>query len=167
MRRGTKGDNGAAKDLGGAKKVKDANGKEVMEVELPTAREDVDQLWTASRQALSHKPPPEKEHRDAATKQADHDRNSRTNVVLAWVGTNMYVSGLSFARRNHDLNLFRAMILIFTSTAFTNWVNTHVEITSGTTFNPYLSFLFFAMAGMSAVRFIGSTLYLLLRLVGW
>ena len=88
---GTKGDNGAAKDLGGAKKVKDADGKEVMEVELPTAREDVDSLWTASRNALRHKPVEEKEHRDAATKQADHDRNSRTNVVLAWVGTNMYV----------------------------------------------------------------------------
>ena len=89
--RGTKGDNGAAKDLGGAKKVKDSSGKELYEVELPTAREDVDQLWTASRSALSMKPPAEKEHRDAATKQADHDRNSRTNVVLAWVGTNMYV----------------------------------------------------------------------------
>lgn len=88
---GTKGDNGSAKDLGGAKKVKDSNGKDVLEVELPTTREDVDQLWNASRSALSTVPPQEKEHRDAATKQADHDRNSRTNVVLAWVGTNMYV----------------------------------------------------------------------------
>ena len=86
---GTKGDNGSAKDLGGAKKVKDANGKEVMEVEIPTAREDVDSLWEASRTALRYKPAEEKEHRDAATKQADQDRNSRTNVVLAWVGTNM------------------------------------------------------------------------------
>ncbi|PSS29682.1 hypothetical protein PHLCEN_2v2830 [Hermanssonia centrifuga] len=124
---GTKGDNGSAKDLGGAKKVKDSNGKEVMEVELPTAREDVDQIWSASRTALSRKPPLEKEHRDAETKQADHDRNSRTNVVLAWVGTNML------------------MILVFTSTAFTNFIKTHVEITEDATFNPYLSFLFIAM----------------------
>ncbi|KAF8665496.1 hypothetical protein AX16_000511 [Volvariella volvacea WC 439] len=87
---GTKGDNGAAKDLGGAKKVKGDDGKEMMEVELPTTREDVDQLWMASKNALKIKPPEEKEHRDAATKQADHDRNSRTNVVLAWVGTNMH-----------------------------------------------------------------------------
>jgi len=91
---GTKGDNGAAKDLGGAKKVKGEDGKEMIEVEIPTAREDVDQLWAASRAALKHKPPEEKEKRDATTKQADHDRNSRTNVVLAWVGSNMYV--LSF-----------------------------------------------------------------------
>ena len=89
--RGTKGDNGAAKDLGGAKKIKDANGKEVIEVELPSAREDVDSLWAASRNALRHKPAEEKEHRDAATKQADRDRNSRTNVVLTWIGTNMRV----------------------------------------------------------------------------
>ena len=92
---GTKGDNGAAKDLGGAKKVKSEGGEEVMEVELPTAREDVDQLWAASRAALKVKPAEEKEHRDAQTKQNDHDRNSRTNVVLTWVGSNMCV-GLSY-----------------------------------------------------------------------
>lgn len=62
-----------------------------MEVEVPTAREDVDRLWTASQAALAMKPPEVKEHRDAETKQADRDRNSRTNVVLAWVGTNMCV----------------------------------------------------------------------------
>ncbi|KAF4611403.1 hypothetical protein D9613_004178 [Agrocybe pediades] len=145
---GTKGDNGAVKDLGGAKKVKNGDGKEVMEVELPTAREDVDQLWAASRAALKHKPPEEKEHRDAATKQADHDRNSRTNVVLAWVGSNM------------------VMILVFTSTAFTDWVAKHVSSTEGSAFNPYLIFLFYAFAGLSAVRFTGSFMYLLLRLVG-
>jgi chitin synthase len=93
---GTKGDNGAAKDLGGAKKVKGDDGKEFMEVEIPTAREDVDQLWSASKASLRNKPPPEKEHRDAATKQADHDRNSRTNVVLAWVGSNMYICSAFF-----------------------------------------------------------------------
>ncbi|KAG6851356.1 hypothetical protein H0H93_005754 [Arthromyces matolae] len=86
---GTKGDNGAAKDLGGAKKVKNEDGKEMLEVELPTAKEDVEQMWLAARNSLKIKPPPSKESRDAATKQADHDRNSRTNVVLAWCGSNM------------------------------------------------------------------------------
>ncbi|PPQ77008.1 hypothetical protein CVT25_014825 [Psilocybe cyanescens] len=145
---GTKGDNGAAKDLGGAKKVKGDDGQEVMEVEIPTAREDVDQLWAASRNSLKNKPPEEKEHRDAATKQTDHDRNSRTNVVLAWVGSNML------------------MIVVFTSNSFTDWVATHVNKSGDTTFNPYLTFLFYAFAGLSAVRFTGSLLYLLLRLVG-
>ncbi|KAJ3507424.1 hypothetical protein NLJ89_g6315 [Agrocybe chaxingu] len=145
---GTKGDNGAAKDLGGAKKVKGEDGKEMMEVEIPTAREDVEQLWQASRAALRHPPPEEKEHRDATTKQADHDRNSRTNVVLAWVGSNMF------------------MILVFTSPAFTAWVEEHVTKDGNTAFNPYLSFLFYAFAGLSLIRFTGSLLYLLLRLVG-
>lgn len=146
---GTKGDNGSSKDLGGAKKIKGEGGKEMMEVELPTAREDVDKVWMAAKSSLRVKPPQEKEHRDAATKQADHDRNSRTNVVLAWVGTNM------------------AMILIFTSTAFTEWVAKHVDTDKNATFNPYLSFLFIALAGLSAVRFTGSLLYLIFRLVGW
>ncbi|KZP25362.1 glycosyltransferase family 2 protein [Athelia psychrophila] len=146
---GTKGDNGSAKDLGGAKKIKGENGQDVMEVELPSAREDVDQMWAASRASLRNKPPEEKEHRDAATKQADHDRNSRTNVVLAWVGTNM------------------AMILVFTSTAFTDWVTKHVTNTTDATFNPYLTVLFVALAGLSAIRFVGSALYLVFRLFGF
>lgn len=54
----------------------------MMEVALPTAREDVDALWAESRAALRQKPSPEREHRDAATKQTDRDRNTRTNVVL-------------------------------------------------------------------------------------
>ncbi|KAL5519166.1 CHS2 [Sanghuangporus vaninii] len=145
---GTKGDNGANKDLGGAKKVKDANGKEVLEVELPTAREDVDSLWMASQSALRNKPPPEKEHRDAATKQADHDANSRTNVVLTWVGTNM------------------VMIIFFTSTAFTDWVQNNFDVDNNANFNPYLTFLFYALAIISLIRFTGSTLYLLFRLFG-
>ena len=124
---GTKGDNGSAKDLGGAKKVKGEDGKEMLEVELPTAREDVDQIWQASRTALSFKPAEEKEHRDAATKQADHDRNSRTNVVLAWVGTNI------------------ALIVVFTSSGFTDFVQKHIQTDAGSNFNPYLSFLFIAL----------------------
>jgi chitin synthase len=123
---GTKGDNGAA-SLGGAKKVKNDDGKDVLEVELPTAREDVDRLWAASRSALQHKPAEEREHRDAATKQSDHDRNSRTNTVLTWVGTNM------------------AMVIVFTSTAFLDYVNSHFADTKGGVFNPYLSFLFLAL----------------------
>ncbi len=92
--RGTKGDNDAVKVLGSAKWVKDAFGKDVLELELPTSLEDVDRLWDASRTALAFKPSPERQHRDPATRRADEDRNSRTNLVLAWVGTNMFVLSL-------------------------------------------------------------------------
>lgn len=124
---GTKGDNGAAKDLGGATKVQGKDGKEMMAVNLPTQQEDVDALWTASKNSLKYPPPPQKESRDAATKQADRDRNSRTNVVLAWVGTNM------------------VMITLFTSSAFLSWINQNVSSTQGSQFNPYLTFLFYAL----------------------
>lgn len=145
---GTKGDNGASKDLGGAKSVKNGDGKTMLEVELPTAREDVDSLWLASQAALRHKPVEEKQHRDAETKQQDHDRNSRTNVVLSWVGTNML------------------MIVVFTSQAFTTWVADHFDRSSDSSFNPYLSFLFWALAGLSAVRLFGSVMYLVFRIFG-
>ncbi|KAH9929752.1 uncharacterized protein B0H18DRAFT_1117301 [Fomitopsis serialis] len=113
-------------------------------------QEDVDQLWNASRYALSVKPPEQKEHRDAATKQADHDRNSRTNVVLTWIGTNM------------------VMILVFTSSAFSDWVDEHVsQGGDDSTFNPYLTFLFYALAGLSAIRFVCSAIYLIMRLFGF
>lgn len=143
---GTKGDNGAAKDLGSAKKVKGDDGKEMMEVKLPTAREDVDGLWAASRDSLRQKPPPQNDKRDAATKQSDHDRNTRTNVVLLWVGTNM------------------AMILAFTSTSFVDvstssasfvvlapsdnnqqWVADVSGHSAKGPFNPYLIFLFYSL----------------------
>lgn len=45
----------------------------------------------------------------------------------------------------NDLASLRLMILVFTSTAFTNFVKKHVEITDDGSFNPYLTFLFFAM----------------------
>jgi len=144
---GTKGDNGSTKDLGGAKKVKSASGKDVLEVEVVTAREDVEQLWLASKNSLRTPAPEEKQHRDAATKQSDHDRNSRTNVVLAWIGTNM------------------AMIVVFTSDFFTSWASAHFKSSSGV-INPYLVMLFYALAGLSAIRFTGSVLYVLLRLIG-
>lgn len=145
---GTKGDNGAAKDLGGAKKVKGDDGKEVMEVEILTAREDVDQLWAASKAALRLPAPEEKQRRDAATKQADHDRNSRTNVVLAWVGTNMcvfYLDPSMFLNTETEKTLRRLMIMVFTSTAFNQWAASHVNKDSTSAFNPYLTVLFYAL----------------------
>jgi chitin synthase len=108
------------------------------------AREDVDSIWAASKAALRNKQPKEKQHRDATTKQIDDDRNRRTNAVLAWVGTNIL------------------MVLVFTSRAFQNWAGKYAN----GSFNPYLFFLFYALASISAIRFFGSTLYLILRLCG-
>ena len=40
---------------------------------------------------------------------------------------------------------YRVMILVFTSNTFNDWVKKHVELSQDTTFNPYLTFLFYAM----------------------
>lgn len=84
-----------------------------MEVEVVSNREDAEALWSASRQALRTPLPEVKEHRDAATKQTDQDRNSRTNVVLAWIGTNML------------------MIVAFTSDFFLTWASAHFDNAGG------------------------------------
>jgi chitin synthase len=44
----------------------------------------------------------------------------RTNVVLLFLGCNM------------------AMILLFTSSAFTNWISSQFSFATSQTFNPYL-----------------------------
>lgn len=41
--------------------------------------------------------------------------------------------------------LIRLMIVVFTSTAFTDWVAKHVSQDGNAAFNPYLTFLFYAL----------------------
>ncbi|WWC71435.1 uncharacterized protein I206_105391 [Kwoniella pini CBS 10737] len=145
---GTKGDNGASKDLGSAKKV-EKDGKEMAEVALPTKQEDVEALWQQARQELRIPAKEKIEKRSAETKRADEDRNFRTNVVLLFIGSNMLI------------------ILLFTSSAFTTWVNNHFTSATETTFNPYLTVIFYAVLGLSTLRFVGCVLYLIFRLFGF
>ncbi|TCD68309.1 Chitin synthase, class 2 [Steccherinum ochraceum] len=143
---GTKGDHTSPKNIGGA--TKDPNSQDKVLVKLPDeATHTVEYLWRVSRDELSHDSEKAKEKRDDATKQSDNDRRSRTNVLLAWVGSNVVI------------------ILLFTSEAFNRWAQTHVEKNSHTTFNPYLSILLWATAGHSLCRFLGSCIYLVLFFV--
>ncbi|RKP09671.1 glycosyltransferase family 2 protein [Thamnocephalis sphaerospora] len=141
---GTKGDNSASNDLGHAKASK-ADGKEVAEVALPTEKADINNAYDSLLQELAIKPKVVKEKRDAATKREDYYKMFRTRLVLAWMFSNAL------------------LIVIFTSGAFKSWYNRRVE--AGNQFNPYLSFIFWSVAGLSAFRFVGSVLYLILRMV--
>jgi hypothetical protein len=47
--------------------------------------------------------------------------------------------------RLHLLSKNRILIVVFTSTAFTTWVAEHVTNSGNTAFNPYLTFLFYAL----------------------
>lgn len=145
---GTKGDNGASKDLGQAKMVK-KDGEELAEVAMPTRQEDVEALWQQARSELRIPVKEVREKRSAETKRSDSDKTFRTNVVLLFLGSNLVV------------------IMLFTSSAFTNWISEHFSTASDSTFNPYLTVIFYAVLGLSAMRFVGCVTYLLFRLIGF
>ncbi|KAF9966690.1 Chitin synthase, class 2 [Mortierella alpina] len=125
---GTKGDN-KAPELGGATKVT-KDGQEVIKLEKPSNREDIDAIYQLNMQELSVRPEALKEKRDAKTKQEDYYKMFRTRLVLTWMFSN-------------------AVLVIAND--------------KNAMFNPYLSMIFWSVAALSAVRFVGSTMYLILR----
>ncbi|GAA5927919.1 uncharacterized protein JCM15063_006035 [Sporobolomyces koalae] len=146
---GTKGDT-TVKDLGKASKTKNADGKDVLEVSLPTRPDDIDELWGQMKQELATPHVEQKSKRSAEAKQADHYATVRTNTLLFYLGTNM------------------ALVVFFTSKIWTNFLASRSTTTDqgGPPINYYQVALFWAVAGLAAFRFVGSTLYLVLRLFG-
>ncbi|KAF9909730.1 Chitin synthase, class 2 [Lobosporangium transversale] len=141
---GTKGDN-KAPELGGATVVT-KDGKEVIKLEKPTSREDVDAIYELNMQELSVRPDYVKEKRDKKTKQEDYYKMFRTRLVLTWMFTNaMLVIGMT-----------------------SDWIGKNDTLatrppTNEEMFHPYLSMIFWSVAALSSVRFVGSTMYLILR----
>ncbi|CAG8540628.1 5003_t:CDS:2, partial [Ambispora leptoticha] len=129
---GTKGDNGNAGDLGGAHSVT-KDGKSMVQVET-YEREDINAAYEQMLRELKVKVHEEKQHRDAATKKDDYYRMFRTNLVLAWMFSNAL------------------LIVFFTSTIWTNYIATKYHSTA---YNPYLTFVFWSVTGLSAVRAFG------------
>ncbi|RKP14839.1 chitin synthase-domain-containing protein [Piptocephalis cylindrospora] len=141
---GTKGDNGPSDDLGHAKAGKEG-GKEVAELNMPTARADINASYDRLLEELRVRPKTEKEHRSASVKREDYYRNFRTRLVLSWMFSNA------------------ALVIVFTSDLLKDAWQSKLNITGD--FNPFLTFVFWSVAGLSAFRFIGSVTYLVLRLV--
>ncbi|KAL0092812.1 glycosyltransferase family 2 protein [Phycomyces blakesleeanus] len=132
---GTKGDNSVAKDLG-VVKVSD-NKQQTVEVELPAEQRDVNIEFEEALLTLDAKVPIEKGSGNKSKE--DYHRSFRTHLVLAWIASN-------------------ALLVAFvTSTPFST---IYVE-SVGTT---YMSVILWVNAGLSAFRFIGSMMYLVLRL---
>ncbi|KAF9203003.1 Chitin synthase, class 2 [Haplosporangium sp. Z 27] len=141
---GTKGDN-KAPELGGATKVT-KDGQEVIKLEKPSTREDIDAIYQLNMQELSVRPDVVKEKRDKKTKQEDYYKMFRTRLVLTWMFTNA--------------------ILIIAMTNSFGYKDDNAKTTTpdkNEMFNPYLSVIFWSVAALSAVRFVGSTMYLILR----
>ena len=141
---GTKGSDAASTDLGGASLNKNKEGATIVDVKVPTSAQDAQELWQHAQADLARKHVETKQKRSAALKQTDHQQNFRTKFLLFWLGTNA------------------ALIIIFTST----WWDRYTRRDLGLSTNPYLSFLFFSTAGLSACRALGSLTYVVLRLFG-
>lgn len=140
---GTKGDN-KAESLGAAQVSANKDGHQIVKVEVPTEKEDINDGYDNFLRALAVPEVKVKERRDAKTKQEDYYRLFRTRLVLSWMFSNAL------------------LIVAISSTAFTQYMETH-NPSPDQAYNPYLSFIFWSVAGLSAVRFCGSTFYLIFR----
>jgi chitin synthase len=141
---GTKGDNGNTGGSGGAQPVSGKDGKKMMQVEVPTEREDINAAYDVILRELKVKQHEEKQHRDAATKKDDYYKLFRTNLVLIWMFTNA------------------SLIVFFTSNTWKRYLLQHGN---NGAYNPYLTFVFWSVAGLSAFRAFGTVWYLILRLI--
>jgi chitin synthase len=139
---GTKGDNTVATDLGVVKHKKDAEtGEHTVEVELPTEQKDLNEIYEEACIDLTKEVMPEKQHRDAKTKQEDYYRSFRTRLVLSWIISNL------------------VLVVIITSATTFDWIASFETRSTG-----YLGFVLWSVAALAAIRFVGSTLYLILRI---
>ena len=137
---GTKGDTAVKTDLGVVKVTKDGT----MEVAVPTNETDISQAYSQALQTLSSKAAETKQKRDARTKQEDYYKAFRTRVVIFWILTNgALVGGI----------LGAGLDTLSTTTEQAGVAST------------YLGIIFWSVAGLSAFRFLGCILYLLIRLV--
>ncbi|CAD6921039.1 unnamed protein product [Tilletia controversa] len=146
---GTKGDNGPSTDLGSASAKKGKDGKAAVEVKIPTTAEETEELWSHMQAELAVPKPEVKAKRSADQKASDHAANFRTQFLLWWLGTNA------------------ALVIIFTSKWWLAYVRNHVYSgKKGVIVNPYQTVIFWATAGLSAVRALGSFIYIILYWMG-
>ncbi|KAJ7599620.1 glycosyltransferase family 2 protein [Mycena floridula] len=136
---GTKGDNKVVQDLGVVVASKDAGG--MAEVEISTEEKDINAAYEDAIHVLNTKPPKVDSKPDAATVQEDYYKSIRTNVLLAWTLSN---------------GILGAVVVNATEKAAGSSAANAVK--------GYMAFLLFSVAGLAFVRFVGSTMYMIVRL---
>ncbi|KAH6599885.1 hypothetical protein BASA50_002714 [Batrachochytrium salamandrivorans] len=140
---GTKGDNKVVDDKP-AVVHQSASGEQVYEVEIPSEEKDIDAAWLLHIKTMASSranPVVENNKRDGKTKEEDSCKEFRTRVVLSWIITNSLI------------------IALFTNDSFINFV---FKPSPENSVNPYLTFLFWSVAVLSLVRFIGCVLYIIM-----
>ncbi|KAI7870953.1 chitin synthase 1 [Spinellus fusiger] len=138
---GTKGDNGVSTDLGVVKAKTDKDGGQSVEVEVPTEQKDLNEQYEEACLELKRKFVAPPEHRDAKTKQDDYYKAFRTRLVLCWIISNM------------------ALVAVITNGQILHWFGTYEERST-----VYLGFILWSVAGLAAIRFLGSCTYLFMRI---
>jgi chitin synthase len=114
-------------------------------VEISTEDEDVDEVWkNCAKQLKAYRnfKPVQKDSRDQETIKADGTKEFRTSVVLSWLATNLLI------------------IVAFTN-EFTLSKLFPKETRKSGDVNPYVTFLFWTVAILSAIRFIGSSIFII------
>ncbi|KAI9355312.1 chitin synthase-domain-containing protein [Zopfochytrium polystomum] len=120
-------------------------GQQVVTVELPSDDGDADVLWEEHRKKLVNEASKLGERKDGGPTKTDDDdvedffKEFRTNTLLLW----MFSNGL--------------LVYLLTS----NYI--YKPTATGSSVNPYITFLLWSIAGLSLIRVLFSTIYL----VGW
>lgn len=136
---GTKGDNKENMDLGAAVVMKDARGKDIVEVEMPSEQIDIDTGYENALHSLRERAPQEAEPMDPQIKQQDYFREVRSRVVLVWMLCNL--------------------LLVMLVTQLISLDN------PGS--NAYLQIILWSTAVFAVLRAAGSSFYLMQHIVRW
>jgi len=129
-----------------------------VEVDVPSKDEDIDHEYDRVLKILAKPRPEEKQKRDASTKQEDYYKSFRTRVVLAWLISNLAliigilhsnssITGISVSGSQTTANVYLTVGMSLLD----------IEILT-------FSLVLWSVAALAAFRFIGSMLYLIIRL---
>lgn len=140
---GTKGDTSISADLGAVV----STSKGTVEITLPTAQADIDTAYDDALNNLRTRPMiirGDASNAEKEARQMDYYKNIRTNVVLAWALSNGVLAAFIL---NGDA------------------AGTFSDTGGVTRTKVYMVLVLIFVAGMACIRFIGSTLYLTIRLI--
>lgn len=143
---GTKGDSGGSEAGGHIQSQTNAQGVEIVKVEAQVDQANLNAEYDQVINELINPPTEEKSKIDTKTKREDSNKQFRTRIVLLWILTN------------------GALIVALTSETI-HALFTKEEDSDPTKFNPYLTFLFWSVAAISFIRFMGASTYLAGRMI--
>lgn len=123
---------------------KNDKGEQVFVVNLPEDAAESSVLWRSFEKQMKlnkNKPFDAGPQRDLSTIKEDNCKEFRTKVILSWMLSNAL------------------LVVIFTNNLLLQDLFPGRDVIR---INPYLTFLFWSVAGFSLVRFVGSVIYMIM-----